>query len=120
MEQRIFTYFLSILLLLGMLFSTVPEVHAQRALKRRTGVLDADSVRMQNRADSLALLDTIGAERQRRIEALEAPVDTTQLVQQNDSVQKALPSPRSSQTLDSELEQNSMAGLGYSGSRANL
>lgn len=93
MEQRIFTYFLSILLLLGMLFSTVPEVHAQRALKRRTGVLDADSVRMQNRADSLALLDTIRAERQRRIEALEAPVDTTQLAQQNDSVQKALPSP---------------------------
>ena len=76
-----------------MLFSTQSEAYAQRALKRRSGLLDTDSIRMQNRADSLALMDTIGSERDRhqKIEALEAPVDTARLARQNDSIQQTVP-----------------------------
>ena len=96
MRLHTFTYFLSLLLLAGMLFSTQSGAYAQRALKRRAGLLNTDSIRMQNRADSLALLDTIGTEYDRRmeIEALEAPVDTAALAQQSDSARQSAPAAK--------------------------
>lgn len=67
------------------------EVNAQRAQKRREGILTTDSIRSQNRADSLALADTTNLQRQLALEALEAPVDTAALARQNDSIQNTLP-----------------------------
>ncbi len=67
------------------------EVNAQRAQKRREGILTADSIRSQNRVDSLALADTTNLHRQLALETLEAPIDTAALAKQNDSIQKNLP-----------------------------
>lgn len=50
----------------------------------------ADSIRMQHVADSLALTDTLGMQRQ-DIRALEAPVDTALLAWQSDSLHQDLP-----------------------------
>lgn len=67
------------------------EVNAQRAQKRREGILTTDSIRSQNRADSLALADTTNLQRKLALEALEAPLDTAALARQNDSIQNTLP-----------------------------
>ena len=69
-------------------FGTHTDVSAQRALKHRAGLLDADSIRQQHIADSLALLDSIDIRRNAAIQSLEAPVDTTVLAQKNDSIQQ--------------------------------
>ena len=79
MRQRPFTYLLYIVLLFCLIWGGSTEGYAQRALKHRKGILTADSIRAQNVADSLALLDTLNI-RQQRIEELEAPVDTAMLM----------------------------------------
>ena len=72
-------------------FGTHTDVSAQRARKHRAGLLDADSIRQQHIADSLALLDSIDIRRNAAIQSLEAPVDTTVLAQKNDSIQQKVP-----------------------------
>lgn len=90
MRQRPFTYLLYIVLLFCLIWGGSTEGYAQRALKHRKGILTADSIRAQNVADSLALLDTLNI-RQQRIEELEAPVDTAMLMRQSDSLQSQKP-----------------------------
>lgn len=90
MRAHTFTYILSLILLFCIPWGNM-EVNAQRAQKRREGILTADSIRSQNRADSLALADTTNLHRQLALETLEAPIDTAALAKQNDSIQKNLP-----------------------------
>ena len=90
MRERLFTYVLYIVLMLCFAWGGSTEGYAQRALKHRKGLLNADSIRAQNVADSLALLDTLNI-RQKRIEELEAPVDTARLMRQSDSLQSRKP-----------------------------
>ena len=90
MRERSFTYVLYIVLMLCFAWGGSTEGYAQRALKHRKGLLNADSIRAQNVADSLALLDTLNI-RQKRIEELEAPVDTARLMRQSDSLQSRKP-----------------------------
>lgn len=90
MRQRPFTYVIYIVLLLCLVWGGSTKGYAQRALKHRKGILTADSIRAQNVADSLALLDTLNI-RQQRIEELEAPVDTARLMRQSDSLQSRKP-----------------------------
>ena len=59
MRERSFTYVLYIVLMLCFAWGGSTEGYAQRALKHRKGLLNADSIRAQNVADSLALLDTL-------------------------------------------------------------
>ena len=78
---------------MGMMWMTgVTEMQAQRAKKHRTGELVADSIRARHRADSLALADTVRAER--LANALEAPVDTAALAKGADSLQRQMPAPQ--------------------------
>lgn len=88
MKQRKYTYILYLFLVLCAVFVTHTDVSAQRARKHRAGLLDADSIRQQHIADSLALLDSIDIRRNAAIQSLEAPVDTTVLAQKNDSIQQ--------------------------------
>ena len=74
MRERSFTYVLYIVLMLCFAWGGSTEGYAQRALKHRKGLLNADSIRAQNVADSLALLDTLNI-RQKRIEELEVSTD---------------------------------------------
>lgn len=90
MEKQPLTYLTTLVFLFCFLFGESTDVYAQRARKHREGILKADSIRAQNRADSLALLDTLAWQRQ-RIEALEAPVDTALLARKNDSIQQQMP-----------------------------
>ena len=87
MRAHTFTYILSLILLFCIPWGNM-EVNAQRAQKRREGILTADSIRSQNRADSLALADTTNLHRQLALETLEAPIDTAALAKQNDSIQR--------------------------------
>jgi hypothetical protein len=64
------------------------EVSAQRARKHRAGLLDADSIRQQHIADSLALMDSIDINREAILRSMEAPVDTALLAHKNDSLQQ--------------------------------
>ena len=96
------------------------EVNAQRAQKRREGILTADSIRSQNRVDSLALADTTNLHRQLALETLEAPIDTAALAKQNDSIQKNLPPTQEKKTLDTQLQPHCMAGACYPWSWTNL
>ena len=57
LRAHTFTYILSLILLFCIPWGNM-EVNAQRAQKRREGILTTDSIRSQNRADSLALADT--------------------------------------------------------------
>jgi len=90
LEKQPLTYLTTLVFLFCFLFGESTDVYAQRARKHREGILKADSIRAQNRADSLALLDTLAWQRQ-RIEALEAPVDTALLARKNDSIQQQMP-----------------------------
>ena len=72
MRAHTFTYILSLILLFCIPWGNM-EVNAQRAQKRREGILTTDSIRSQNRADSLALADTTNLQRKLALEALEAP-----------------------------------------------
>ena len=90
MRAHTFTYILSLILLFCIPWGNM-EVNAQRAQKRREGILTTDSIRSQNRADSLALADTTNLQRKLALEALEAPVDTAALARQNDSIQNTQP-----------------------------
>ena len=90
MRAHTFTYILSLILLFCIPWGNM-EVNAQRAQKRREGILTTDSIRSQNRSDSLALADTTNLQRKLALEALEAPVDTAALARQNDSIQNTLP-----------------------------
>ena len=90
MRAHTFTYILSLILLFCIPWGNM-EVNAQRAQKRREGILTTDSIRSQNRADSLALADTTNLQRKLALEALEAPIDTAALARQNDSIQNTLP-----------------------------
>ena len=90
MRERSFTYVLYIVLMLCFAWGGSTEGYAQRALKHRKGLLNADSIRAQNVADRLALPDTLNI-RQKRIEELEAPVDTARLMRQSDSLQSRKP-----------------------------
>lgn len=90
LRAHTFTYILSLILLFCIPWGNM-EVNAQRAQKRREGILTTDSIRSQNRADSLALADTTNLQRKLALEALEAPVDTAALARQNDSIQNTLP-----------------------------
>lgn len=69
-------------------FGTHTDVSAQRARKHRAGLLDADSIRQQHIADSLALADSIDIRREAAISSLEAPVDTALLANKSDSLQQ--------------------------------
>ena len=71
MRAHTFTYILSLILLFCIPWGNM-EVNAQRAQKRREGILTTDSIRSQNRADSLALADTTNLQRKLALEALEA------------------------------------------------
>ena len=73
MEKQSFTYLIIYVFLFGFLFGGSMDTYGQRARKHREGILKADSIRAQNRADSLALLDTRAWENQ-RITDLETPV----------------------------------------------
>lgn len=90
MREQSFTYVLYIVLTLCFMWGESTEGYAQRALKHREGLLKTDSIRAQHVADSLALLDTLNI-RQKRIEELEAPVDTARLMRQSDSLQSRKP-----------------------------
>lgn len=81
LRAHTFTYILSLILLFCIPWGNM-EVNAQRAQKRREGILTTDSIRSQNRADSLALADTTNLQRKLALEALEAPVDTAALARQ--------------------------------------
>lgn len=79
-------YRIFICLLLYLLWAGSTEVHAQKARQRRLG-LKADTLTLAKDTlltDSLRLPD----ENQRKIEALEAPVDTALLAHQHDSIQQ--------------------------------
>ena len=65
MRAHTFTYILSLILLFCIPWGNM-EVNAQRAQKRREGILTTDSIRSQNRADSLALADTTNLQRQEK------------------------------------------------------
>ena len=106
MRERSFTYVLYIVLMLCFAWGGSTEGYAQRALKHRKGLLNADSIRAQNVADSLALLDTLNI-RQKRIEELEAPVDTARLMRQSDSLQSRKPV-----TINGLSELDALLGIG--------
>ncbi len=90
MEKQPLTYLITFVVLFCFFWGESTNACAQRALKHREGILNADSIRAQNRADSLALLDTLAWEK-RRIAELEAPVDTALLARKNDSIQQQMP-----------------------------
>ena len=90
MEKQSFTYLIIYVFLFGFLFGGSMDTYGQRARKHREGILKADSIRAQNRADSLALLDTLAWEKQ-RITDLETPVDTALLAHKSDSAQQQAP-----------------------------
>lgn len=79
------------------------EVNAQRAQKRREGILTTDSIRSQNRADSLALADTTNLQRKLALEALEAPIDTAALARQKRLHSKYSASHSGEKTLDTQF-----------------
>lgn len=74
------------MLLIGIAGSSM-NGYAQRAKKHREGILNIDSIRAQNAADSIALLDTLQLQRQRSY-LLETAVDTAALIQESDSIQQ--------------------------------
>ena len=89
------TYRLCIFLLLGLLGLGSTDVYAQNALQRRQGVSRDSLQRQMVVQDSLMLVtDSIGRENRRQLEALEAPVDTTTLLMQQDSTQQELTIPK--------------------------
>lgn len=79
------TYIVCFISFVGLLCLGSTDCYAQRARKHRDGVLKADSIQARHVADSLALLDTLHAQRP-AIQDLEAPVDTARLALQSDSV----------------------------------
>lgn len=91
MRAHTFTYLVLLILLFCTPYWGSTEVYAQRAKKHREGVLTADSIRVKNQADSLALADTTDLQRQIALKNLEAPLDTAALAKQNDSLQHTLP-----------------------------
>lgn len=91
LKRRKYTYILYLLLALCTTLGSHTDVSAQRARRHRAGLLDADSIRQQHIADSLALLDTLSANREAAVRSLEAPVDTTMLAQKSDSIQQKAP-----------------------------
>lgn len=91
MRAHTFTYLVLLILLFCTPYWGSTEVYAQRAKKHREGVLTADSIRVKNQADSLALADTTDLQRQIALKNLESPLDTAALAKQNDSLQHTLP-----------------------------
>lgn len=88
MKQHKYTYILYLFLALSVILCGHTDVSAQRARKHRAGLLDADSIRQQHIADSLALMDSIDINRNAIIRSMEAPVDTALLAHKNDSIQQ--------------------------------
>ena len=64
MKQHKYTYILYLFLAFSVILCSHTEVSAQRARKHRAGLLDADSIRQQHIADSLALMDSIDINRE--------------------------------------------------------
>lgn len=90
MKRKTFTYILSVVLFCCTSFLGCTDAHAQRAKRHREGSLTADSIRIMNQRDSLALADTLYFQQQQELKALEAPVDTAALARQNDSIQATM------------------------------
>ena len=90
MKRKTFTYILSVVLFCCTSFLGCTDAHAQRAKRHREGSLTADSIRIMNQRDSLALADTLYFQQQQELKALEAPVDTAVLARQNDSIQATM------------------------------
>ena len=88
MKQHKYTYILYLFLAFSVILCSHTEVSAQRARKHRAGLLDADSIRQQHIADSLALMDSIDINREAILRSMEAPVDTALLAHKNDSLQQ--------------------------------
>lgn len=86
MKRQTFTYILSVMLFICASFLGYTDAHAQRARKHREGSLTADSIRIMNQRDNLALKDSLDFQQQQRLKALEAPVDTAALARKNDSI----------------------------------
>ncbi len=63
------------------------DAYAQKAKQRRQGLMKADSTQVFS--DSLAVDSLIRLDDLRKMEALQAPVDTAALIRQNDSIQQA-------------------------------
>lgn len=75
MKKRAYTYPLSVLLFLVLLFTGNVDTYAQNALQRRQGISRDSIIERQN---------------QQRLKELEAPIDTTQLLVAQDSAQQEL------------------------------
>ena len=88
MKNRLVTYIACVVCSVCFLMMGSGDAYGQRARKHRDGALSADSIKARHVADSLALLDTVHAERPQQIIDLEAPVDTARLVAQSDSLQR--------------------------------
>ncbi len=88
MKSKLLTYIACVVCSVCFLIMGSGVAYGQRARKHRDGALSADSIKARHVADSLALLDTVRAERSQQIIDLEAPVDTARLVAQSDSLQR--------------------------------
>ncbi len=88
MKSKLLTYIACVVCSVCFLIMGSGVAYGQRARKHRDGALCADSIKARHVADSLALLDTVRAERSQQIIDLEAPVDTARLVAQSDSLQR--------------------------------
>lgn len=89
MEKKRFTYQLWVYLLLGFMCLGSTDAYAQKALQRRQGI-SRDSIQRQAiRQDSLLLsTDSIEQRNRQQLKELEAPVDTTALLTQSDTLQQ--------------------------------
>ena len=95
MKKRLFTYQFYGWLLLGFILLGSTDAFAQNALQRRQGISRDSLQRQQALKDSL-FRETDSIERRNRqfLQELEAPVDTTALLMQQDSTRQELTIPK--------------------------
>ncbi len=89
MKRVLSTYSAFVFLLLCLLWAGSMDACAQKARQRRQGLVKADSTQVFS--DSLAVDSLMRLDEQRRMEALQAPIDTAALIRQSDSIQKSIP-----------------------------
>ena len=95
MKKRLFTYQLYGWLLLGFILLGSTDAFAQNALQRRQGISRDSLQRQQALKDSLFHeTDSIERRNQQFLQELEAPVDTTALLMQQDSTRQELTIPK--------------------------
>jgi len=95
LEKKHFTYHLYFILLLCLWFYGSTPCYAQNALQRRQGI-SRDSIQKQKiLQDSLIMsVDSIDMANQRKLQSLEAPIDTTSIMVKSDSIQQEMSIPK--------------------------